>query len=154
MQAILDGAAGRKALRLAGPWLGLALLVAACQPAKPVGPDAVTGLDGASRAAIAQCAGPPAATSTLGEVEYLIYRGEVTAGQSDLSTLPTVPIVGSLAIGDPGHKIACEASIVLRKGAVVAVAYRTEPYLGNKEAARFCRPVLASCLDGSPDAAK
>lgn len=133
--------------RALGIAVGLAVPLCACASASgPPPSDPQTGLYGISKARLSACAGAPAASSSLEEVEYLVYRGKFVVGRNGLADLPTLPVIGSLAMGDPGHEVTCEATLVIRNDRVEAVTYRTDPPQNSKEAAAICRPVLQACL--------
>jgi hypothetical protein len=123
----------------------LAPLLAACADKAPA-PDPTISVYGMSQAQLAACAGAPATRSTLADVDYLTYRTTLVVGRSALADLPKIPVIGSLAFGDPGHKVECEATVVLRAGRVDSVSYRTAPPQNAPQAAQICRPILQACL--------
>jgi hypothetical protein len=120
-------------------------LLAACTDKAPA-PDPTISVYGMSQAQLAACAGAPATRSSLGDVDYLSYRTTLVVGKSALADLPKIPVIGSLAFGDPGHQVACEATVVLRAGRVDSVSYHTIPPQNAPQAAQICRPILQACL--------
>ena len=127
----------------------LALLAAgaACaKPAAPTAPEAEKALVGASRTQILACAGQPAATSEAGGLEYLTYRREETVGTGHMQAVPRIPVIGSLSMGGPGHRVTCEATMVLKDGAVETLAFRTEPAQDEAATTDICSPLVARCL--------
>lgn len=121
--------------------------VGACgKPAAPTAAEAQKGLVGASRAQVVACAGQPAATSEAGGVEYLTYRRAETVGAGHLQAVPRVPVIGSLSMGGQGYRATCEATIVLKDGAVEALAFRTDPPQSETATNEICTPLLAGCL--------
>lgn len=132
-----------------GTLAALALLAtaAACaRPAAPTAPEAQKALIGASRTQILACAGQPAATSEVGGLEYLTYRRAETAGAGHLQSVPRIPVIGSLGMGGPGYRVTCEATFVLKDGAVEALSFRTEPTQDEAATAELCSPLVARCL--------
>ncbi len=127
--------------------IGMVPMLQGCASSPPPARlDPTTALYGMSKARLADCAGPAAASSSLDDVEYLVYRTQLKIGGTALADLPTLPLVGSLAVGQPAHDVACEATVVLRRDRVEAVTYRTTPPQNAPEAAAICRPILQSCL--------
>lgn len=128
---------------------GLALLAAAGSCAKPAAPSASAAqqaLIGASKARVLACAGQPAATSEAGGIEYLTYRREETLGAGHLTAAPRIPLIGSLAAGGPGHRVTCEATVILKDGAVEAISFRADPVQDEMTTAEVCTPLVQGCV--------
>lgn len=136
-------------MRRFGTLAALALLAgaAACaKPATPTAPEAQKALIGASRTQILACAGQPAAASEVGGLEYLTYRRAETAGTGHLQSVPRIPVIGSLAMGGSGYRVTCEATFVLKDGAVEALSFHTDPTQDEAGTAEICSPLVARCL--------
>ncbi len=112
------------------------------KPAAPSGQKLV----GTSKQRLLACAGQPAVDYEQAGLEYMTYRVKMTVGEGYLQSTPTIPVVGSLAMGGKGNEILCEASIVLKGGVVEALAFRSDPAQDSRTTTAMCTPIVAPCL--------
>ncbi len=103
-------------------------------------------LVGTSKQRLLACAGQPAVDYEQAGLEYMTYRVKMTVGEGYLQSTPTIPVVGSLAMGGKGNEIRCEASIVLKGGVVEALAFRSDPAQDSQTTTTMCTPIVAPCL--------
>ncbi|HLI13378.1 MAG TPA: hypothetical protein VKY65_17430 [Alphaproteobacteria bacterium] len=128
----------------AGPLLA-ALLIAGCG-ADTNRADPRTALVGMSEAQLVLCVGAPQQTLAAGDRRYLVYHTNGVLHPGYLEGLPSqLPLLGTLPSSKSGTKVQCDATFVLRNGAVEAVNLRTDPPQDAAHTGEICTPLTRNC---------
>jgi hypothetical protein len=139
-------AAGRAPGNAAALLLAFCLIACSSDEAKQAPPPpAEISLIGTSKAALVACAGTPATDLPTAGLDYLTYTRTQLVGAGYLQDA-SIPLIGTLAVGGKGVEVSCEATVIVKDGAVAAAGFRTYPVQGDQRTAELCKTIFQACL--------